>query len=102
MRFPSLCRTAGTVGEGGATKHGQRFQRVNVEENLMEIKNSNLLDNSYEGTFGADGWGAKINAKMVQVRGKDFRAAKTKAKRGGYRGGKINTFAVNSFRFDSD
>jgi hypothetical protein len=37
-----------------------------------------------------------------QVRGKDFRHEKTKKKRGTYRGGGINTGAVNSVKLDSD
>jgi nucleolar and coiled-body phosphoprotein 1 len=41
-----------------------------------------LRDNSYEGTFGGAGWGAKASADLIVTRGKGFRHAKTKKKRG--------------------
>ena len=59
-----------------------------------------LADNTYNGTFGAAGWGYRANEVLAKVKGKDFRHEKTKKKRGSYRGGKIETFAVNSFKFD--
>jgi len=52
------------------------------------------------GTFGDKGWGAKANAVLSQVRGKDFRHEKTKKKRGSYRGGVIEMNAVNSIKFE--
>lgn len=61
-----------------------------------------LADNSYEGTFGNEGWGAKASEKLLQTRGKSFRAEKTKKKRGSYSGGEINRNAVNSYKFDDD
>jgi hypothetical protein len=56
-------------------------------------------DNSYAGTFGTEGYGAKAQEKLGVTRGKGFRHEKTKAKRGSYRGGAIATDAVNSIRF---
>lgn len=59
-------------------------------------------DNSYAAVFGDGGYGAKAQQKLGVVRGKGFRAEKTKAKRATfYRGGTIDG-AVNSVRFDSD
>lgn len=52
-----------------------------------------------EKAFGVDGYGAKASAKLMTVRGKDFRHEKTKKKRGSYRGGEI-TMASNSFKYD--
>lgn len=57
------------------------------------------VDNSYEARFGADGYGAKASAKLVTVRGKDFRHEKTKRKRGTYWGGTIDTGSGTSFKF---
>ncbi len=45
---------------------------------------------------------SKQAAAAPQVRGKDFRHEKTKKKRGTYKGGLIESAAVNSFKFDSD
>jgi nucleolin len=59
-----------------------------------------LRDNSYEGTFGSSGWGAKANENLVNTRGKSFRHEKTKKKRGSYKGGAIDSGAVNSIKFD--
>ena len=64
--------------------------------------NPALADNSYEAAFGQDGWGAKASADLMVTRGKSFRHEKTKKKRGSYRGGAINTNAVNSFKFGDD
>ena len=53
-----------------------------------------MADNSYEGAFGNDGFGARSSEKLMKVRGKDFRHEKTKRKRSfnGFArtGGKIN------------
>ncbi len=62
-----------------------------------------LADNTYVGTFGNEGWGAKANDILSKVRGKDFRHEKTKKKRGSYRGGAIDTNAASaSIRFAED
>jgi len=91
----------------GRVSDGKRkaFCRINVEAEAAKLQGSDhrIRDNSYEGTFGSSGWGAKASQSMMRVRGKDFRHEKTKRKRGGYRGGQIDTMAVTSFIFeDSD
>ena len=75
------------------------FRRVRVEEVKV---NPELMDNSYEGTFGNTGWGAKASEKLSVTRGKSFRHEKTKKKRGSYRGGAIDRDTVNSFKFGDD
>mmetsp|Transcript_23350 Transcript_23350/g.60816 ORF Transcript_23350/g.60816 Transcript_23350/m.60816 type:complete len:309 (+) Transcript_23350:2-928(+) len=74
------------------------FQRVKAEEWLGK---KGAWDNSYEGTFGQDGWGFKAQQALGAVRGKDFRHEKTKKKRGTYRGGVIDG-SSHSYKFDSD
>mmetsp|Transcript_20313 Transcript_20313/g.38226 ORF Transcript_20313/g.38226 Transcript_20313/m.38226 type:complete len:87 (+) Transcript_20313:51-311(+) len=44
-------------------------------------------------------YGMKASNKMMQTRGKGFRHEKTKRKRGGYRGGKLD-FQIRSQKFD--
>lgn len=61
-----------------------------------------LADNTYVGTFGASGYGAKANDILSKVRGKDFRHEKTKKKRGTYRGGIIDMNAVHSVKLSND
>lgn len=75
------------------------FQRVKADDWLGK---KGSWDNSYEGTFGAAGWGFKAQQILGKVRGKDFRHEKTKKKRGSYRGGAIDSSAVCSYKFDSD
>lgn len=58
-------------------------------------------NNSYEATFGNDGWGFKAQQKLSQVKGKDFTREKNKKKRSNYRGGAID-LGSNSIKFDSD
>ena len=67
---------------------------------MSKIKDTRLLDNTYEGTFGGTGWGAGASNILVQVRGKDFRHEKTKKKRGSYKGGQI-TMKSYSIKMDS-
>jgi len=57
-------------------------------------------DNTYEGTFGSEGVGAKAQAKLGLVRGKRFVAEKNKRKRSTYLGGAIDN-ASNSVKFES-
>eukprot|EP00884_Botryococcus_braunii_P006439 jgi/Botrbrau1/15797/Bobra.4_1s0148.1 len=83
----------------GSSSHGQLFRRVVAEEWLDK---KGAWDNSYTATFGESGWGAKAEAVLGSVRGKNFRHEKTKKKRGSYRGGAISPDAVHSFKFDSD
>lgn len=65
------------------------FQRVNPAE--VQLLDPRLSDNSYWAKSGAeDGWGAKAQEVLGQVRGKNFRHEKTKKKRGSYKGGVID------------
>jgi len=98
--------TEGTPQHGSAKKARKGvkspavpFRRVKAEEvAVME----ELADNTYEGTFGAAGWGAKASEVLLQTRGKSFRHEKTKRKRGSYRGGEIDNHGVNSFKYPDD
>jgi hypothetical protein len=66
----------------------------------IDFLGCSLADNTYTGTFGQAGWGAKANDVLSKVRGKDFRHEKTKKKRGSYRGGTIDSNAVNSIKLE--
>ena len=90
--------TTTTTRPAGGTA-ARAFQRVKDEEWLGK---KGAWDNSYEATFGGDGWGAKAQAVLGAVRGKDFRHEKTKKKRGSYKGGAIDPAARCSYKFDSD
>lgn len=87
------------TSKGTRPKKGSNtpFKRVR-DEDYEEFLNTNqeLADNSYDTAFNASGYGKRASDVLLQVRGKDFRHGKTKMKRGNYRGGKIDSFAVNS------
>jgi len=53
----------------------KRFSRVDESKALQQVSSEALLDNRYEAVFGAEGYGAKANEKLREVRGKDFRCA---------------------------
>lgn len=89
--------TAGHKEDGKVTNTS--FRRVKSEE---WVGKRGSMDNTYESTFGAAGWGFKAQQVLGQVRGKDFRHEKTKKKRGSYMGGKIDSSARFSFKYDSD
>jgi len=57
-----------------------------------------LTNNTFESKKGDD-WGRKANEDLKIVRGKDFRHAKTKKKKGTYKGGFIGINEVNSVKF---
>jgi len=74
---------------------GVPFRRVREED--VEFEDDRLRNNSYWGKQG-DEYGRAANKDLVIVKGKDFRHAKTKKKKGTYRGGAID-LAVNSIKF---
>jgi hypothetical protein len=59
------------------------FQRVDDQYwgEVAKKDGGAMADNSYEGAFGAGGFGSHVSKKLIQVRGKDFRHKKTKRKR---------------------
>lgn len=71
------------------------FRRVIAEEIEVDPR---LLDNSFWSKKG-DEWGAKANEDLIITRGKGFRHAKTKKKRGSYKGGAVD-MGVNSVKFN--
>ncbi|CAI9760927.1 unnamed protein product [Fraxinus pennsylvanica] len=65
------------------------FQRVKVDD--VKYVDERLQDNSYWALDSAgNGYGAKAQEVLGQVKGRDFRHEKTKKKRGSYRGGQID------------
>ncbi len=85
----------------GARGQGVPFQRVDVAEWTGKLAGIGA-DNSYKGTFGEGGYGAKAQEKLGVTRGKGFTKEKNKAKRGSYRGGLIDANQTASIKFDSD
>jgi len=91
-----------------ALSKGKPFQRVDDEYwgELAFAQGGAMADNSYEGAFGKDGFGAKSSEKLMRVRGKDFRHEKTKRKRSfnGFArtGGMINTECSFSTKYTYD
>lgn len=83
----------------GERTQGTPFKRVEDDKWMAKVGILSEVDNSYEARFGEGGYGAKANAKLSKVRGKDFRHEKTKRKRGTYRGGIIDTSSGTSFKF---
>ncbi|KAL9361682.1 hypothetical protein Peur_044467 [Populus x canadensis] len=76
----------------------KHFQRVKVDE--VVFSDERLKDNSYWAKDGAEeGYGAKAQDVLGQVRGRDFRHEKTKKKRGTYRGGQIDLHS-HSIKFN--
>lgn len=66
----------------------------------MRFARPELQNNSYEATYGRDGYGSKANDVLKVTKGKSFRHEKTKKKRGTYRGGRIDVNTSNSIKFD--
>ena len=97
----TLAKPLGSGGQkGGPRIANQPFHRVSVQEVEDQglIFDKALADNTYAGTYGESGWGAKASAILSKVKGKDFRHEKTKKKRGTYRGGTIDG-TTSSFKF---
>ncbi|RHZ82724.1 hypothetical protein Glove_104g51 [Diversispora epigaea] len=69
----------------------QKGYQPRVDPNRIEFLDERLKDNSFMAKEGAIGsYGEKAHNDFMEVRGKNFRAQKTKKKRGSYRGGKID------------
>eukprot|EP00976_Prorocentrum_cordatum_P043341 877647-Prorocentrum_minimum.AAC.1 len=91
----------GSTNSPKTPKTNTPFQRVNVAEWSGKLKGIGE-DNSYWAMKNADqGWGAKAQEVLGQVKGKGFRHEKTKKKRGSYRGGLIHDNQVNSIPFEN-
>jgi len=71
------------------------FKRI--KEDGIFFTDERLADNRYEAK-GGDEYGKKAASDLIKVRGKDFRHAKTKKKKGTYKGGIID-MGVNSIKF---
>ncbi|VEU40603.1 unnamed protein product [Pseudo-nitzschia multistriata] len=97
---------AGTDG-AQALSAGKPFQRVDDSYwgDMATKDGGAMADNSYEGVFGNDGFGARSSEKLLQVRGKRFQHEKTKRKRSfngmSRTGGKID-MASNSTKYKYD
>jgi nucleolin len=74
----------------------QPFRRI--DPHAVALADDRLKDNSFWAK-GNDSWGAKANDDLVIVKGRDFKHAKTKKKRGSYKGGMLD-LGVNSVKFD--
>jgi len=79
-------------------KQNVPFKRVREDE--VEFIDPRLANNSYRAK-GGDQWGEKASEDLIKTRGKGFRHAKTKKKKGTYRGGPID-MGVNSIKFNYD
>ena len=97
VKKPALQATKKSPNSG----QKERFCRIDIEAELKSVAGTRFADNSYEGTFGNEGWGAGASAILLQTRGKDFRHEKTKKKRGTYRGGKIDSIGTRSIKYES-
>ena len=73
---------AGTDG-AQAQISGTPFKRVDDSYwgDVATKQGGAIADNSYEGAFGASGFGVKASEKLLTVRGKDFCREKNKRKR---------------------
>ncbi|CAK9226883.1 unnamed protein product [Sphagnum troendelagicum] len=72
-------------------KSAQNKPLGSASKDTVQLLDPRLSDNSYWAKSGAeDGWGAKAQEVLGQVRGKNFRHEKTKKKRGSYKGGVID------------
>jgi hypothetical protein len=87
-----------------AMNKGTPFKRVD-DQHWGEVAHKDggaMADNSYEGAFGENGYGARASQKLMQVQGKRFQHEKTKAKRS-YNGfaktGQGITLTSNSSKF---
>ncbi|KAK6927756.1 Srp40, C-terminal [Dillenia turbinata] len=96
-----MCKDSVLVGRVDCPKMVKAFQRVKVDE--IKFADEKLHDNSYWAKGGAEnGYGAKAQEVLGQVKGRDFRHEKTKKKRGSYRGGQIDLLSHSVKFADSD
>jgi hypothetical protein len=74
------------------------FSRIQYDK--IEFEKSELADNSWAALRAAGHtYADKAQARLGPVKGKAFQKEMTKAKRGTYRGGVLDTNQVNSIKF---
>ncbi|EMR09946.1 hypothetical protein PNEG_01704 [Pneumocystis murina B123] len=80
-------------------KKNPSFSRI--DKSKIEFAHECLKDNSYFGTYQEEWneYGRKANKDLLVIKGKEFRAEKSKKKRGSYHGGKIDSNVSRSFKF---
>ncbi|CCJ29588.1 unnamed protein product [Pneumocystis jirovecii] len=80
-------------------KKKSSFSRIDISK--VEFAHNSLKDNSYAIAYKGeqDEYGTKANRDLIFTKGKEFRAEKSKKKKGSYHGGKINTNISRSFKF---
>jgi hypothetical protein len=79
-------------------KKNEPFRRIRPED--VDFIDTRLMNNSYDAKQG-DEFGRKAAVQLGQTKGKGFRHAKTKMKRGYRSAGPIDS-GVNSFKFHYD
>ena len=92
-----------TPGGSTSTSPGVPTPFKRVDAAKVEEEGHTLIDNSWE-ALRAKGhtYADKAQERLGPVKGKDFRKQMTKAKRGTYMCGSIDTGAVNSIKFADD
>ena len=95
---PTLKKQRGSRSDSGVPTP---FKRVDAAK--VEAEGHRLLDNSFE-ALRAKGhtYADKAQERLGPVKGKAFQKQMTKARRGTYMCGQIDSNAVNSIKFDSD
>ena len=73
----------GLIDGAQAQSAGTPFRRVDDQfwGEVAYKYGGAMADNSYEGAFGGNGFGARASQKLLQVQGKRFQHEKTKVKR---------------------
>jgi len=80
---------------GTSKKQNVPFQRV--KRDGVVFRHDSLADDSYKQP--ATSFGVKAYQDLKVTKGKSFRQAKTKKKRGTYKGGELDTTTVRSVKF---
>lgn len=72
-----------------------------IDKSKIEFAHECLKDNSYNTTYKGEyeDYGNRANRDFFATKGKEFRAEKSKKKRGSYHGGRIDANASRSFKF---
>jgi hypothetical protein len=105
--FKAAASRSDTDGNSSSAAAGTKAKRVNVpfqrvKAEAIEFLPAHLRDNSYHGALNSNQtstYGKAAADKMITVKGKGFRSAKTKVKRGSYRGGELDQ-NVRSIKFE--
>ena len=97
VKKPALQATKKSPNSG----QKERFCRIDIEAELKSVAGTRFADNSYEGTFGNEGWGLVHLPYCCKLVVKTFVTKKQRRNGAPTAEAKIDSMGTRSIKYDS-